>query len=306
MAFGGGVLQNYPIHFAGWSRAGVAPSQGVVISHPVGDVKKIAFDNQAPTWGNPFWSAVFDVGSYQAGGSGAALFDENHRIVGNTSLASASACPGSPSNDANGPRLDLVWPTLGPILDPLGTEALTLDRIANHDLALTGETFDGSTQDLAAGFFRTGFDIAADDVTVASTGALTLLARGAISITGDFTVESGASLRVDTFQPPGGAKRSAPPLPSVTEARAELDAQAFPNPSSGPVTIRFEVATPSHVRIVVYDALGREVERLMDAPHPAGSVRLTWDAASRLPSGAYVYRVTAGESEATGQFVVAR
>ena len=48
-----------------------------------------------------------------------------------------------------------------------------------------------------------------------------------------------------------------------------------------------------HVRLVVYDVMGREVARLIDGALPAGQHRATWDA-SGLPSGLYLYRLTAG------------
>ena len=44
---------------------------------------------------------------------------------------------------------------------------------------------------------------------------------------------------------------------------------------------------------MVYDVMGREVARLVDGRLPAGYQRVQWDA-SGLPSGTYLYRLTAG------------
>ncbi len=50
--------------------------------------------------------------------------------------------------------------------------------------------------------------------------------------------------------------------------------------------------------MIVYDVMGREVARLVDGAMPAGQHRATWDA-SGLPSGLYLYRLTAGDFSQT-------
>ena len=52
------------------------------------------------------------------------------------------------------------------------------------------------------------------------------------------------------------------------------------------------------MRLVVYDVMGREVARLVDQPMSAGTHAVTWDA-SGLPSGTYLYRLTAGDFSQT-------
>jgi len=47
------------------------------------------------------------------------------------------------------------------------------------------------------------------------------------------------------------------------------------------------------VRLVVYDVLGREVAVLVDEVQPAGAYDVAFDGTD-LPSGTYVYRLTAG------------
>ncbi len=46
------------------------------------------------------------------------------------------------------------------------------------------------------------------------------------------------------------------------------------------------------MRLVIYNAMGREVAGLVDQPMSAGTYSVTWDA-SGLPSGTYHYRLTA-------------
>ncbi len=69
--------------------------------------------------------------------------------------------------------------------------------------------------------------------------------------------------------------------------------QNYPNPFNPSTTVSYDIPTPSHVRIVIYDILGREVKTLVDETKTPGSYHMTFDA-SGLPSGLYFYRLTAG------------
>jgi len=66
--------------------------------------------------------------------------------------------------------------------------------------------------------------------------------------------------------------------------------QNFPNPFNRSSTIRFSLTQPGFVSLVVYDMLGREVVRLVEADLDQGghSVRISSDA---IASGAYMYRL---------------
>ncbi len=69
--------------------------------------------------------------------------------------------------------------------------------------------------------------------------------------------------------------------------------QNYPNPFNPTTEIRFYLPEAEHVRLVVYDVMGRQVRVLVDQPLRAGTHAVTWDA-SGLPSGAYLYRLAAG------------
>lgn len=96
----------------------------------------------------------------------------------------------------------------------------------------------------------------------------------------------------------------------ATGAAAD-DAPAFglrapaPNPAGGQTELRFSVAEAGPVRLVVYDALGREVARPVDGERAAGAHTVALDT-SRLPSGTYLYRLTAGARTATERLAVVR
>jgi hypothetical protein len=69
--------------------------------------------------------------------------------------------------------------------------------------------------------------------------------------------------------------------------------QNYPNPFNSSTTIAIRVAAPSHVRLRLYDILGRIVATLLDEALPPGSRQVSWDA-SRLASGVYFYRLDGG------------
>ncbi|MFC4213151.1 T9SS type A sorting domain-containing protein [Pedobacter lithocola] len=84
------------ISFAGWTKSATAPSSATTIHHPAGDVKKISFDNNSLitnssviNWFggttspvNSHWVVGLDNGTSEGGSSGAPLFDQDHKIVG--------------------------------------------------------------------------------------------------------------------------------------------------------------------------------------------------------------------------------
>ncbi len=70
--------------------------------------------------------------------------------------------------------------------------------------------------------------------------------------------------------------------------------QNYPNPFNPATTITFSVGTHSYTSLRVFDALGREVATLISQEKSAGIYQVTFDA-SKLPSGVYFYRLTAGD-----------
>jgi flagellar hook assembly protein FlgD len=69
----------------------------------------------------------------------------------------------------------------------------------------------------------------------------------------------------------------------------------MPNPMRGSTRITFALPDPAHVRLVVYDATGREVRALLDERMSAGESGITWDGRNgtgeAVPAGVYFYRL---------------
>jgi hypothetical protein len=91
------------------------------------------------------------------------------------------------------------------------------------------------------------------------------------------------------------------PLPTgVSDESAEtpknfrLD-QNYPNPFNPATRIRFSLPEAAFVTLTVHNVLGEEVATLISREYPAGAFSTIWDG-SGFPSGAYFYRMTAGDA----------
>jgi Concanavalin A-like lectin/glucanases superfamily/Secretion system C-terminal sorting domain len=69
--------------------------------------------------------------------------------------------------------------------------------------------------------------------------------------------------------------------------------QNYPNPFNPITLINYELRITNFVRLTVYDALGREVETLVNKYQNAGNYQVTFDGSSQA-SGIYYYKITAG------------
>ena len=70
--------------------------------------------------------------------------------------------------------------------------------------------------------------------------------------------------------------------------------QNYPNPFNSSTRIRFSLPKGVFVRLVIYDALGKEVETIVNEYLNAGTYEVVWDA-SKYPSGVYYYRLHTAE-----------
>ena len=68
----------------------------------------------------------------------------------------------------------------------------------------------------------------------------------------------------------------------------------YPNPFNPSTKIRFDIPKLSNINLIVYDALGREVERLHQGNIPAGKFEFIWNA-SGYSSGVYYARLVSSD-----------
>lgn len=99
--------------------------------------------------------------------------------------------------------------------------------------------------------------------------------------------------------------------PNVSnERQAELPEEAalhsaYPHPFNPRATIPYEVAESGPVRLVVYDALGREAAVLIEKTQAPGRYEAVLEG-TNWPSGAYLIRMTAGPFTQTRVVVLAK
>ena len=132
---------------------------------------------------------------------------------------------------------------------------------------------------------------------------------GDVYVSGSFQADR-AILGADTLYARGQgnlfiAKYGATSLssePSDEVPSGEIEVANYPNPFRQRATIAYRVPAPGHVRLTVYDVLGRELAVLVDERQSAGSHSAKLDASS-WPSGVYLYRLEAGNKVATGRLV---
>lgn len=79
--------------------------------------------------------------------------------------------------------------------------------------------------------------------------------------------------------------------------------QNYPNPFNPATKIQFALPKSSFAKLVVYDALGRELETLVSEQLNAGTYEADWSA-DKFSSGVYFYKLVAGEFTETKKMVL--
>ncbi len=86
--------------------------------------------------------------------------------------------------------------------------------------------------------------------------------------------------------------------------------QNYPNPFNPTTVISYQLASRSEVKLIVYNALGQEVRRLVSAMQEAGAYKLQWDGKDQtgrpLTSGVYIYRLLTKEAVFTRKMIFLR
>ncbi len=79
--------------------------------------------------------------------------------------------------------------------------------------------------------------------------------------------------------------------------------QNYPNPFNPATNVEFSIPKSGFVNLTIYDAMGREVETLVNGDLKPGTYKADWDAAN-YPSGVYFYRLNAGSFTETKRMVL--
>ena len=79
--------------------------------------------------------------------------------------------------------------------------------------------------------------------------------------------------------------------------------QNYPNPFNPSTKITFSIPDASHVNLTIFDLLGEQVATLVDESKAAGMYSVQFDA-SNIPSGIYIYRISAGSFIQTKKMIL--
>ena len=116
--------------------------------------------------------------------------------------------------------------------------------------------------------------------------------RQKIFLMGDSLMDRTIGLWCPDFSP-GEANRY---VDAINENESNISlSQNYPNPFKGETTIEFELISPDHVVITVYNITGSIITVLTDDQYTTGKHAVDWNA-SDLPAGYYFYSIKTSTS----------
>ena len=81
-----------------------------------------------------------------------------------------------------------------------------------------------------------------------------------------------------------------------------------PTPSTHSTVIRYHLATPSQLRLDVFDLAGQKVRSFLHAQQPAGYYQLSWDGRNdlgwELATGIYFVKLQAGANTEVSKLIL--
>lgn len=91
----------------------------------------------------------------------------------------------------------------------------------------------------------------------------------------------------------------------IGEMNSNLPVSHYPEPVTDLAFFTYTLYEPAVTIFEVFDIYGQQVDVITSEKQSPGSYQLTWDSGS-LPSGTYIYRLTAGSRSSTGKMVVVK
>jgi hypothetical protein len=135
-------------------------------------------------------------------------------------------------------------------------------------------------------------------------------------VNGNYTLRSRAFDRAGNIETPGEGiavtvQITAILEPDVAGVPGNFGiSQNYPNPFNPETTIEFALPRASHVKIEIFDILGKPVRSLVDERLEAGFKTVKWDgrnqSGSQASSGVYLCRLQAGTYTATRKLILTR
>lgn len=84
--------------------------------------------------------------------------------------------------------------------------------------------------------------------------------------------------------------------------------QNYPNPFNPTTTLRYDLPEKTHVQLVIYDIIGREIRQLVNETQDAGYKSIIWDGRDNsgrtVGAGVYLFRISAGNFQEVKKMVL--
>ena len=77
----------------------------------------------------------------------------------------------------------------------------------------------------------------------------------------------------------------------------------YPNPFNPSTKIKIDIPEISFTKLIIYDILGRQVEKLVNEKLSPGTYEVEWNA-SNYPSGVYFYKLETGNFSQTKKLIL--
>jgi len=129
------------------------------------------------------------------------------------------------------------------------------------------------------------------DITELANGSTTLKIRFTV-VTNRNTVADGwyvDNIKLTNYQDVLTGISYTPEVPNVFSLE-----QNYPNPFNPETKIKYSLPKTAMVKLIVYDALGKVVNTLVNEEQAAGIYQINVDGLKGLASGIYFYRISAG------------
>lgn len=216
----------------------------------------------------------------------------------------------------------------GELAPPTNVKVVDTANDNGHSLTLTWTLSADNSIVSEYRIFRSRNSAATTPVPIDSYGTIDALKAAELTTTIHIaTVSAGTATYIDNAVPVNnvnyyywvqavsatGASKLAAAEAAVLvaeEPRAFSVSAPYPNPFNPSTSIRFEIPEASHVRLVIYDSLGREVAMLEDRMMEAGVHETVWNARNAqgepVASGLYLFRIDAGANRAGGKMLYLR
>jgi hypothetical protein len=128
----------------------------------------------------------------------------------------------------------------------------------------------------------------------------------------DATAEAGARYyyKLEALDTRGNVTTHGPIVVTVAPPDKFDLSQNYPNPFNPTTQIRYQLPQAVQVSLTIYNMLGQEVRKLVNANQPAGYHTAIWDGRDNsgrpVPTGVYHYRLQAGSFTTTKKMLMAK